>query len=169
MFIFKLLGGVQMKEIKFEELSEKEKELLKSASEAMNNSYSPYSKFSVGAAILTQDGQIITGANVENAAYGSSICAERSAIMRANAMGKRMFDKIAIISKGEDFDTKEPSAPCGSCRQVIFEFAQISKKDIEIILSNTKMSKIIISTISEILPMAFGPDDLGINVEKYRR
>lgn len=158
-----------MRQVCFDDLTEVQKNLINIASEAMGNAYNPYSKFYVGAAILTQSGEVITGANVENSAYGSSICAERSAILHANALGQRIFDSIAVITRGHELDSEEPSAPCGSCRQMIYESAQISKKDIEIIMSNTKKNKIIISTISELLPMAFGPNDVGMNVDEYRR
>ena len=134
----------------------------------MENSYNPYSKFFVGAALLTKEDEIITGTNVENAAYGDAICAERSAIVRANAMGHRIFKSIAIITKGEGFDTTEPSAPCGSCRQVLYEFSQIAEKDLEIILSSTKKDKIEVTSINELVPSGFGPKDLGIDVKKYQ-
>lgn len=158
-----------MKTVTYKDLNKQQKKLLDEAEKAMENAYNPYSKFYVGAAILTQDGDIITGSNVENAAYGSTICAERACVLRANAMGKRMFSSIAIISRGENFETKEPSAPCGSCRQVLYEISQISGEDLKIILSNTSKEKIILTSIKELLPLAFGPLDLQINLEKYRK
>ena len=128
----------------------------------MQNAYSPYSKFCVGAAILTTEGQIVTGANVENAAYGSSICAERAAILRANAMGYRMWKSLSVIATGSDFETKEVTAPCGSCRQMLYEFSQVSGVDLQILMSTTRKDRIIISSINELLPFAFGPKDLGM-------
>ncbi|MDP7264598.1 MAG: cytidine deaminase, partial [Candidatus Thermoplasmatota archaeon] len=113
------------------------------------------------------DDLVITGANVENVAYGSTICAERMAIGRANAMGKRIFKSMAIIARGENTDHKKVTGPCGACRQMIFEFSCLSGKDIEIIMSNTRKDKIIISTIRELLPMAFGPVGLGVSIEEY--
>jgi len=157
-----------MRRVKLEELTENKRKLLDAAEKAMQNAYNPYSNFYVGAAILTQNGNIITASNVENAAYGSTICAERMAIGRANALGERMYDSIAIIAKGENFDTKEITGPCGCCRQMLYEASQISGKDLEIILSTTKKDKIIITTIKELLPLAFGPKDLGINIKKYQ-
>jgi len=157
-----------MKELKYLELDKLEKKLLNEAKKVMKTAYNPYSKFYVGAAILSQDGRIITGSNVENAAYGSTICAERAAILRANALGVRSYDKVAIIAKGQDFDTTEVSAPCGSCRQMLYESSQISEKNLEIIMSTTKKDKIIIATIEELLPLAFGPKDLGIDIKKYK-
>lgn len=145
-----------------------QQKVLDEAAKVMNTAYNPYSNFYVGAALLSQDGQIITGSNVENAAYGSTICAERAAILRANAMGIRTFDKIGIIARGEDFDTTEVTGPCGSCRQMLYESAQISEKNLELIMATTKKDKIVIATIEELLPLAFGPKNLGIDVKKYQ-
>ncbi len=157
-----------MQKPSYEQLEEIQRRLLNEAAKAMDTAYNPYSNFYVGAAILSQDGIIITGSNVENAAYGSTICAERAAILRANAKGIRIFEKIAIIGKGKDFDTTEVTAPCGSCRQMLFESAQISEKNLEVIMATTKMDKIIVATIEELLPLAFGPKDLGIDIKKYQ-
>jgi len=158
-----------MKNITYGALTEIQKKLLDEAEKAMGNSYSPYSNFSVGAAILTHDGRIVTGTNMENAAYGSTVCAERAAILRANAMGYRMYRAVAIIAKGRDFDTQEVTAPCGSCRQMLYESSQISECDLEIIMSTTNKDKIIIGSIGELLPLAFGPKELGIDIKKYQR
>ena len=157
-----------MQEIKYEELDPIQQNLLDEAAEVMETAYNPYSHFYVGAALLSLDGQIITGSNVENAAYGSTICAERAAILRANAMGIRTFDKVAIIGRGENFDTTEVTAPCGSCRQMLFESSQVSERNLELIMATTRNDKIILATMEEILPLAFGPKDLGIDVRKYQ-
>ena len=158
-----------MKKIKYEELNQNQQKTLDAAEKAMNTAYNPYSNFYVGAALLSQDDQIITGSNVENSAYGLTICAERSAIVRANAMGIRTFDKLGIIARGEDFDTTKVTAPCGICRQMLYESAQISEKNLEIILATTKKDKVIITTIEELLPLGFGPKDLGIDIKKYQK
>jgi len=157
-----------MKEIPYAKLDSTQQRMLDEATKVMETAYNPYSNFYVGAALLSQDDQIITGSNVENAAYGSTICAERAAILRANAMGIRTFDKVALIGRGKDFDTTEVTSPCGSCRQMLYESAQISEKDLEVIMSTTKKDKIIMATIEELLPLAFGPKDLGIDVKKYQ-
>ena len=157
-----------MRSIKLEELTEEQRKLLDAAEKAMGNAYSPYSGFSVGAAILTDDDHIITGSNVENASYSESLCAERSALARANAIGKRIYRSIAVIAKHMDYNTIQVSAPCGSCRQMMHEASSVSGSDLEIIMSNTDKSRIIISTISELLPLAFGPEDMGDDVGKYR-
>lgn len=158
-----------MKTTTYEKLTEIEKKLLDEAEKAMENSYSPYSNFFVGAAILTKDNKMITGTNVENAAYGNCICAERGAILRANAMGHRTYKAIAIIAKGKDFDTKQVTAPCGSCRQMLYESSQVSELDLKVIMSTTKKDKIIIASINELLPLAFGPKELEIDIKKYQK
>src|SRR5438105_1972120 len=106
-----------VKQVTYDSLSLIERKALEEASEAMEGAYNPYSRYYVGAALYSADGKIVSGSNVENAAY-TSICAERSAVVRANAMGLRLFQGIAVISRGEDFDTEEVVTPCGFCRQV---------------------------------------------------
>lgn len=152
----------EFKTIKYKDLDKIQKELLDAADKVSSNSHSPYSHFHVGAALLTSDGETITGTNFENAAYGSTICAERAAILRANSKGRKDFSKIAIIGRGKDFDTEDPVSPCGACRQVILEMSQLSGANIEVIMSNSKKDKIIISTINELLPLGFGPKNLGL-------
>ena len=157
-----------MLELKYEELDLTQQRMLDEAAEVMETAYAPYSNFYVGSALLSQDGKIITGSNVENAAYGSTICAERAAILRANAMRVRTFYKIAIIARGDDFDTEKITGPCGSCRQMLYESAQISEINLEVILSTTRKDKIVVTTIDELFPLAFGPKDLGLDVKRYR-
>ncbi len=142
--------------------------LLKQAEDAMQTAYNPYSNFFVGAALLSPSGDAVTGSNVENSAYGSTICAERSAIVRANAMEMRQFKAIAIITKGKDFDTEQISGPCGSCRQMLYELFQISGQKLDVIMSTTRKDKIIVATIEDLLPLAFGPRDVGVDIERFR-
>lgn len=156
-----------MKNVQYEELSDLQQRALDEALLVLENSYSPYSRFSVGACLISSDEQLISGTNVENAAYGSTICAERAAVLRANAMGIRNLQSIAIIARGEDFDVTEPVGPCGSCRQVLYEVSQVAGTDLEVILSSTKKDKIIVTTIEELLPLAFGPKDIGVDIKKY--
>ena len=158
-----------MIELSYQDLNSVQRKLLDAATEAMEGAYNPYSRFYVGAALLSRKGEIVTGLNVENAAYGSTICAERAAILRANSMGIMCFDAIAINARGDNFDTTSVTGPCGSCRQMLFESAQISERDLEVIMSTTKKDKIIIATISELLPLGFGPKDLGVNIKKYQK
>ena len=156
-----------MTPIDYDSLSADQKELLDEAAKAMETAYNPYSGFFVGAALRTSDGQIFTGSNVENAAHGS-ICAERSAIVRANARGYRHFTAVAVIARGKDFSTTKATAPCGACRQMLYEFAQLVGVNIQIILSTTQKDKIILTDIEELLPLGFGPQDLGIDLELFR-
>jgi cytidine deaminase len=154
--------------VKHDELPADIRRLLDAADKAKEFAYNPYSHFYVGSAVLTQRGDIFAAANLENASYGLTLCAERSAITKANSEGQRMFEGLAIVTRGEDFDTSEPSMSCGACRQWIYEFAQISERDLWIVSSNTDRSRVIITPISEMLNCAFGPADLGIDVDRYR-
>ena len=121
-----------MKTTMYNNLTKVQRKLLDAAFTAMETAYNPYSHFYVGAALLTKNDKIITGSNVENAAYGSCICAERAAIVRANAMGHKQFKSIALIARSEDTETKEVISPCGSCRQMLFETSQVSEIDLEV-------------------------------------
>jgi cytidine deaminase len=124
-------------------------ELIQKAKEAMENAYAPYSQFHVGAALLTKSGKVYIGANVENASYGLTNCAERTAIFSAVANGEREFDTLIVIA-----DTEKPVAPCGACRQVMAEFG-----DFKVILTNLK-GEILETTVGELLPYAFDKEDL---------
>ena len=120
------------------------------AKKARNNAYAPYSHFLVGAALVTKDGKIFTGCNIENASFGLTVCAERVAIFKAVSEGERDFDFLVVVT-----DTDPPAFPCGACRQVIREFG----KDIEVVVANLK-GDMIKKSLSEILPNSFGPEDL---------
>ena len=124
-------------------------DLIKAAKEAREFSYSPYSKFKVGAAVLTKTGKIYSGCNIENASYGITNCAERTAIFKAVSEGERELEVLAVIA-----DTDGPAAPCGACRQVIAEF-KINK----IIMTNLKGDTKIV-TLQELLPYSFSDEDL---------
>ncbi|MBI3600155.1 MAG: cytidine deaminase [Nitrospinae bacterium] len=119
--------------------------LIAEAKKARENAYAPYSKFKVGAAVLTGDGKIFTGCNVENSSYGLSICAERTAIFNAVSAGYKEFTKIVVVT-----DIDPPASPCGACRQVIFEFGD----DIEVIMANLK-GDVKIKKIDELLKDGF--------------
>ena len=122
--------------------------LVDAAIEGRNNSYSPYSKFKVGAAALLKDGTIIRGCNIENISYGLSCCAERNTIFSLICQGYKCEDIVAFAVVG---DTKEPISPCGACRQVMAEFF---KKDMPIILANLNKD-IKVTNIVELLPYGF--------------
>ncbi len=129
------------------------RDLLKIAEEARFNSYSPYSNFRVGAALLTADGKVYTGCNIESASYGATNCAERTAIFKAVSEGEREFVKIAISS--DNSEKNEPTWPCGICRQVIVEFAENIK-----IITGSSTGDILETNIQDLLPHYFSKSDL---------
>jgi cytidine deaminase len=132
-------------------------ELIKSALLARKKSYSPYSSFQVGAAVLTVDNRIYTGCNIENAAYSPGICAERNAIYKAVSEGLRKFLAIAVVGGAKD----EPDTyafPCGVCRQVMREFTK-PEEFVIIVAKSTEDYRIY--TLEELLPDSFGPDHLA--------
>lgn len=131
--------------------------LLKMANDARQNSYVPYSHFSVGAALLLKDGTIITGCNIENASFGPTICAERCAIFKAVSEGKKEFAAIAVAGSPEGEDISQYSYPCGVCRQVMREF---TNPDEFIVYVLGPEGAYIEKKLSEILPYSFGPENL---------
>ncbi len=126
--------------------------LVSKALEARENAYVPYSNFKVGAAILTEDNNIYTGCNIENASYGATNCAERTAIFKAISEGHKQIKAIAIVGVENEY-----TYPCGICRQVIAEFAS---EDIKIIIAKNK-NEYIVKELEEVLPGAFTKGDLG--------
>ncbi len=128
--------------------------LMKMAEDARLLSYSPYSHFCVGAALLTASGKVYTGCNIENAAYTPTNCAERTAFFKAVSEGERRFVAIAITG-GPEGEAPSFCAPCGVCRQVMAEFCT---GDFRLVLGSS--AKIELFTFSELLPKAFGPDSL---------
>ncbi len=128
--------------------------LLDKAQEARDRSYAPYSKYNVGAALLTADGRVYQGCNIENAGFTSTVCAERTAFFKAVYDGHRAFRAVAVIATGEEL-----GFPCGVCRQVMAEFCD---KDFVIITANRDRTKVDVSTFERLLPHSFGPRDLGV-------
>ena len=122
-----------------------EKELVEAAIRVRENAYAPFSEFKVGAALVTDDGQIIVGSNVESASYGLTVCAERVAVWNAISHGERKIKKIAVVA-----DTAELTPPCGVCRQIIWEFGG----DIPVILANLH-GKTETVQMKDLLPRAF--------------
>jgi cytidine deaminase len=131
-----------------------DKELMSLAVQAREKSYSPYSGFKVGAALLGRSGKVYLGCNIENAAYTPTNCAERTAVFKAVSEGEKDFVAIAIVGgKGEEI--ADLCAPCGVCRQVLAEFCD---KDFRLVLGNPNNIKVY--TFEEILPLSFGKGDL---------
>jgi len=123
--------------------------LIRQAQQARQQAYAPYSNYPVGAALLTQGGDIFRGANVENAAYPTTICAERTAVFKAVSEGERHFTAIAVV-------TKNGGMPCGSCRQVLAEF----NPEIVVIVADEEGRIIKETSLTKLLPDAFLPSDL---------
>ncbi|MCM3770865.1 cytidine deaminase [Priestia aryabhattai] len=127
------------------------KQLIDEAIAASKQAHVPYSHFHVGAALLTTDGKVYRGCNIENASYGLTNCAERTAIFKAVSEGDKQFSAIAVVG-----DTDGPISPCGACRQVLAEFCD---DNTQIILANLK-GDFVITNINEILPGYFSSKDL---------
>lgn len=132
------------------------KQLIQTAIDQLNYSYSPYSNFKVGAALLTKSDQVYTGCNIENAAYTPCNCAERTAFFKAVSEGVRDFRAICIVG-GKNGILTEYAAPCGVCRQVMMEFC--NPQEFEIILA-TDTEHYDIYTLEELFPLGFGPANL---------
>lgn len=138
------------------DLTKKDAELLLEAQKILKNAYAPYSNFNVGAAVLLENGKIVTGNNQENAAYPSGLCAERVAIFYAGAQYPNVDVKtIAITVKSKKVVIKEPLSPCGGCRQVIAEYENKSGKAIRIIMSGEKGQIYVAKSIESLLPLMF--------------
>jgi cytidine deaminase len=140
--------------------------LIEAARAAARNAYAPYSNFAVGAAVLLSDGSVVTGANFENASYGLSLCAETVALATTSAQG-RLRDVVAIGVIGglmEDGVARgtAPVGPCGRCRQVINEAAQLGGRDLPVFCGGAEGDEIATYRLSDLLPHAFGPADLGM-------
>ena len=133
-----------------------EKYLIEQAIEARSHAYTPYSHFQVGAALLTKQGKVYKGCNIENAAYTPSNCAERKAIFKAVSEGEREFAAIAIVGSMEGESNTLPTGPCGVCRQVMAEFCSL---DMPVIIAKSPADYITM-TLGELLPLSFGPANL---------
>ncbi len=130
--------------------AEEKKALIQKAVDARSRAYAPYSKYKVGAALLTSTGKVYEGANVENAAYPVTMCAERVAVFKAVSEGDKKFEAIAVV-------TANGGAPCGSCRQVLAEFGL----DIVVLVADSKGNLVSQSTVADLLPGAFTGADLA--------
>ena len=127
-----------------------DKELVRFAAEARRHAYAPYSHYRVGAALLAASGEVFTGCNVENASFGLTNCAERTALFKAVSEGHKEFEKIAI-------SLENAGTPCGACRQVLNEFAP----ELVVLLGDETGKLVAETTLGQLLPSAFGPKNLG--------
>ena len=128
-----------------------DRKLIDMAANVMENSYSPYSRFKVGAAVECGDGSVFTGCNIENAAFGATMCAEAAAMASAVSAGKQSFKRVAIISEGGAY-----CYPCGACRQLLSEFSP----DMEVLCARAD-GRYVSYSLATLLPMAFGKEQMG--------
>ncbi len=140
----------------------RDSELIKEALEARKMAYTPYSHFNVGAALLTKDGRVYRGCNIENASYTPSNCAERTAFFKAVSDGIMDFSAIAIVGGPAKTGRLSICSPCGVCRQVMMEFCD--PKTFKIILG-TDESDFKVYTLEQMLPLGFGPENLEADME----
>lgn len=133
------------------------RELIRSALEAMKKAYTPYSDYKVGAALLTKSGKVYQGCNIENAAYTPTNCAERTAFFRAVFDGEREFDRICVVG-GKHGKPVDYAAPCGVCRQVMMEFCDPETFRIILAVDEDHYSEYL---LKELLPLGFGPGNLA--------
>ena len=138
----------------------KREELLLEAIEARKNAYVPYSHFRVGAALLAKNGKIYRGCNIENAAFGSTMCAERTAFFKALSEGEREFEAIAIVGGPEGGDLRPICDPCGNCRQSLLEYEHKFGQNIEIIMAAEQGPIYVANSVADLLPCSFTNDYL---------
>ena len=145
-----------METTRYADLSEEDRKLMDAARDAVSNAYAPYSGVRVGAALQTEEGPV-TASNVENGAYGSTVCAERMAVGRANARGLRTYPAVAITATGERLPTDRPVTPCGACRQVLHEMARITNTETRVLMASPGSDEVTVAALSELLPLPFDP------------
>lgn len=144
-----------------DELTSADKSLLEHAKNASNRAYAPYSHFRVGAAVLLENGKIVTGNNQENAAYPSGLCAERVALFHASSLYPGIGVKaIAITAQSEETDIDEPVTPCGACRQVMVEYENINEGNTKVIMSGERGNIIIAPSVKSLIPLSFDGNHL---------
>lgn len=136
--------------VEFSTLDAKVQELINAAIKVRNNAYCPYSNFAVGAALRTKTGEIITGCNIENGTFAPSVCAERSAICKAISDGFREYESLAVVA----YQETEFTSPCGTCRQTLSEFCHT---DMPIYLAKPSPARVMVTSLSKLLPHAFTP------------
>jgi cytidine deaminase len=147
----------RVERLRYEDLEAGDRRLVDAAVEACETAYAPYSGVRVGAALRTVADRIVTGSNVENAAYGSTICAERMAVGRANAEGERGFPAVAVTARGAPLAPDQVVSPCGACRQVLQEMAGATGTRTRVLMATPGTDLITIATLDELLPLPFGP------------
>lgn len=158
-----------MQPMRFQDLTLEDQFLLDEAERAMANAYGAYSGLHTGCAVRSLYKRVYIGANFEQASHAIGMCAEQAALAAANTASDRGLEALALIatsvSKGP---ITEPLTPCGSCRQCLYEFAELADRDVLVICSDTAKSKIVVGTIRELLPRANGPHTLNVHTDRYR-
>jgi len=151
------------------ELGHQEQKLIGLSREMTAKAYAPYSEFFVGAAVLLENDEIITGSNQENGVYPSGLCAERVAVFAASAMFPGVPMKmIAVSATSTRLKMEEPVSPCGACRQVLLEYEILQKKPIKVLLSKEDGKILIIEKVHDLLPLSFSGDELKKNRTRKR-
>lgn len=139
-----------------DQLSNADQELLNMARKIATESYSPYSRYHVGAALRLEDGLVVEGSNQENVAFPSGLCAERVAAFYASANYPGIpFDTIAITAFAEDFDADQPVTPCGACRQVLSEYEHKFNRPIRVIMQGASANILLVESVQSLLPFTF--------------
>lgn len=152
--------NISIESYQLDELSPQDQELIRAAIEATKNAYANYSRFYVGAALRLENGQMVIGANQENAAFPSGLCAERTAVFAAQAnYPDSPIDTLAIVARNEKGVLPNPITPCGACRQVILEIEDRYKKPIKILLYGTQKIYCVRS-VKDLLPLSFVDDNM---------
>jgi cytidine deaminase len=150
-----------------EELSQKEQQLVVLAREMTEKAYAPYSEFFVGAAVLLENGEILTGSNQENGAYPSGLCAERVAAFAASAMFPGVTMKtIAVSANSTRLKLDEPVSPCGACRQVLLEYEILQDAPIRVLLAKEDGKILIVEKVHDLLPLSFSGKALKKNAPR---
>jgi len=144
-----------------EELSKEEQILVEASRQASMKSYAPYSEFQVGAAVLLDDGTVVTGSNQENIAYPSGLCAERVALFHAQSQyPERSIKSIVISAHSTSFNYKDPVTPCGACRQVMAEYEERHKTKMRVIMTSTDGKVLAVNELEALLPFGFKAEAL---------
>jgi len=147
-------------------LSNEDEQLLEEAGKVVDHAYAPYSRFSVGASVLLENGVVVTGNNQENASYPIGLCAERVALFAAVANNPDLKIKaIAITARSNKFLINKPITPCGACRQVIAEYEHRQQMPIQIIMAGESGKVWLADSIKSLLPFSFSSDDLKVKIE----
>lgn len=157
-----------MQPLRFQDLTLEDQFLLDEAERAMANAYGPYSNLHLGCAVRSMNKRVYIGANLEQAPHDTAVCAERAALSAANTASDRALEALALIGTHTKHPLIEPPIPCGLCRQCLFEFAELSDRDILVICSDTAKTKIVVGTIREMLPRPWSARSLQTDLDRYR-